>query len=69
MHSQFHQIPGHTTHEHEMLILLTIPAIPGHTYKRNPKYLISQCKMDGQEEPLSDRDTSADLELVALDNL
>ena len=25
--------------------------------------------MDGQEEPLSDTDTSTDLELVALDNL
>ena len=28
------EIPWHTTHEHEMLILLTIP---GHTYIRNPK--------------------------------
>ena len=32
-------------------------------------YLLSQCKMDGQEEPLSDTDTSTDLELVALDTL
>ena len=34
-------------------------------------YSVSQCKMEGQKEPLSDTDTtsSTDLELVALDNL
>ena len=53
-----------------MLILLTIHAIPGRTYKSIPKIsLISQCKMKSQEEPLSDTDTSTDLELIALDNL
>ena len=52
-----------------MLTLLTIPAIPGHTYKRNPKYLISQWEMEGQQEPLLETHTSTDLELVALDNL
>ena len=47
MHSQFHQIPGRTTHECEMLILLTIHAIPGHTYKRIPK--ISYITMQNEE--------------------
>ena len=39
--------------------------------KGTQKYSVSQCKMEGQEEPLSDTDTtsSTDLELVALDNL
>ena len=39
--------------------------------KGTQKYSVSQCKMEGQEEPLSDTDTtsSIDLELVALDNL
>ena len=37
MHSQFHQIPVHTTRKCEILILLTIHAISWHTYKRNPK--------------------------------
>ena len=37
--------------------------------KRSQKYLISPCKMEDQEEPLSDIDTSTDLELVALDHL
>ena len=31
------EIPGHTTHDCEMLILLTIPAIPGCTYESIPK--------------------------------
>ena len=64
----WYEIPGCTTCEHEMLILLTIP---GHTYIRNPKIFCINAKMEGQEEPLSDTDTtsSTDLELVALDNL
>ena len=39
--------------------------------KGTQKYSVSQCKMEGQEEPLSDTDTpsSTDLELVSLDNL
>ena len=39
--------------------------------KGTQKYLISQCEMDIQQEPLSDTDTtsSTDLELFALDNL
>ena len=39
--------------------------------KGTQKYSVSQCKMEGQEEPLSDTDTtsSTDLELVTLDNL
>ena len=39
--------------------------------KGTQKYSVSQCKMEGQEEPLSDTDTtsSTHLELVALDNL
>ena len=39
--------------------------------KGTQKYSVSQCKMEGQEEPLSDTDTtsSTDLEIVALDNL
>ena len=39
--------------------------------KGTQKYLISQCEMDNQQEPLSDTDTtsSTDLELFALDNL
>ena len=39
--------------------------------KGTQKYSVSQCKMEGQEEPLSNTDTtsSTDLELVALDNL
>ena len=37
--------------------------------KGTQKYLTPQCKMDGQEEPLSDKDTSTDLELVASDNI
>ena len=38
--------------------------------KGTQKYLISQCEMENQQEPLSDTDTtsSTDLELVALDN-
>ena len=40
-----------------MLILLTILAIPGHTYRTIPKIR------------MSDTDTSTDPELVALDNL
>ena len=54
-----------------MLILLNIHAIPGYTYKRDTKYLISQCEMENQQEPLPDTDTtsSTDLELTALDNL
>ena len=31
------EIPVQTTHEGELLILLDIHAIPGHTYKRDPK--------------------------------
>ena len=59
------------TCEAEMLILLNIHAIPGCTKKGSQKYLISQCEMDNQQEPLSDTDTtnSTDLELFALDNL
>ena len=65
------KIPVHTTCEGEMLILLNILAIPGRTYKGTQKYLISQCEMENQQEPLSDTDTtsSTDLELVASDNL
>ena len=39
--------------------------------KGTQNYSASQCKMEGQGEPLSDTDTtsSTDLELVALDNL
>ena len=39
--------------------------------KGTQKYLISQCEMENQQEPLLDKDTtnSTDLELVALDNL
>ena len=51
-----------------MLILLFILFLGIHI-KGSQKYLISQCKMKSQEEPLSDTDTSTDLELVALDNL
>ena len=47
MHSQFHQIPGRTTCKCEMLMLLTIHAIPGHTYKRIPK--ISYITMQNEE--------------------
>ena len=51
-----------------MLILL---AVLGIHIKGTQKYSVSQCKMEGQEEPFSDTDTtsSTDLELVALDNL
>ena len=52
-----------------MLILLTIHAILGLYVKGSQKYLLSQCKMKSDEEPLSDADTSTDLELIALDNL
>ena len=47
MHSQFHQIPGCTTHKCEMLIQLTTHAIPGCTYKRIPK--ISYITMQNEE--------------------
>ena len=42
----------------------------GKHLKGTQKYSVSQCKMEGQEEPLSDTDTTSStaLELVALDN-
>ena len=69
------KIPGHTSTiaimhsvswcSYYSLFLLFL----GVHVKGSQKYLISQCDMEGQEEPLSDADTSTDLELVALDNL
>ena len=41
------EIPGHTTSKREMLILLTIHAIPGCTYERIPK--ISYITMQNEE--------------------
>ena len=71
MHSQFHgvkflgvqHVSVKCSYYSPFLLFLGI-----HT-KGSQKYLISQCKMEGQEETLSDTDTSTDLELVALDNL
>ena len=69
MHSQFHGAKflgvQHTSMKcsYYSLFLLFL----GIHIKASQKYLISQCNMKGQNEPLSDTDTSTNLELVALD--
>ena len=51
MHSvSWCEIPGHTTHKHEMLILLTIPAIPEHMYKSIPKISRITMQYEGSEQ-------------------
>ena len=68
MHSQFHGAKFQGVQQASMKCSYYSQFLGIHI-KGTQKYLTSQCEMEGQEEPLSDRDTSTDLELVALDNL